>query len=129
MRILLADDERQLADALTRYLEQAGHEVCTVITGGLDVLPAYDRFRPDVVLMDVMMPRFNGITISHALLSRNPSLKLVLCSGALSKDHPFIAASGATCFLPKPFSFASAREVLESYAPTAEASVAEAAVA
>jgi DNA-binding response OmpR family regulator len=121
MRILLADDERQLVDALAKFLERAGHEVCTVITGGLDVLPAYDRFRPDVVLMDVMMPRFNGITISHALLSRNPALKLVLCSGALSKDHPFIAASGATCFLPKPFNFSEARDVLERYTPEAEA--------
>jgi DNA-binding response OmpR family regulator len=121
MRILLADDERQLADALSKYLQKAGHEVCTVITGGLDVLPAYDRFRPDVVLMDVMMPRFNGITISHALLSRNPDLKLVLCSGALSHDHPFIAASGATCFLSKPFNFSDAREMLERFSPVAEA--------
>jgi two-component system response regulator MprA len=121
MRILFADDERQLADALSKYLQKSGHEVCTVITGGLDVLPAYDRFHPDVVLMDVMMPRFNGITISHALLSRNPALKLVLCSGALSKDHPFIAASGATYFLPKPFSFAAARDLLESFSPEVEA--------
>jgi len=118
MRILLADDERQLAECLAKYLRKAGHEVCTVITGGLDVLPAYDRFHPDVVLMDVMMPRFNGITISHALLSRNPALKLVLCSGVFSPDHPFIAASGAAHFLSKPFNFADARDILESLVPS-----------
>jgi DNA-binding response OmpR family regulator len=117
MRILIADDERPLADGLAQYLRNAGHDVCTVITGGLDVLPAYDRFHPDVVLMDVMMPRFNGFTISHALLSRNAAIKLVLCSGALAEEHPFIAASGATCFLHKPFSFAKATRVLESLAP------------
>jgi len=121
MRILLADDERELAVALSQYLRDAGHDVCTVTTGGLDVLPAYDRFHPDVVLMDVMMPRFNGITISHALVSRNPAIKLVLCSGSLSADHPFVATSGACHFLAKPFAFADARRLLESILPAAKA--------
>jgi len=127
MRILLADDERELATALSQFLINAGHDVCTVTTGGLDVLPAYDRFHPDVVLMDVMMPRFNGITISHALVSRNPAIKLVLCSGSLSADHPFIATSGACRFLPKPFTFPEARMLLESILPAAKAPAAQAA--
>jgi CheY-like chemotaxis protein len=117
MRILLADDERELAAVLSRYLSNAGHEVCTVTTGGLDVLPAYDRFHPDVVLMDVLMPRFNGITISHALHSRNPEIKLVLCSGSLSEDHPFVATAGASAFMAKPFDFLKVRELLESLGP------------
>jgi len=121
MRILLADDERELAAVLSRYLSNAGHEVCTVTTGGLDVLPAYDRFHPDVVLMDVLMPRFNGITIAHALMSRNPAIKLVLCSGSIAADHPFLANSGACAFLPKPFDFLKVREYLETLAPTAKA--------
>jgi DNA-binding response OmpR family regulator len=121
MRILIADDERELAAGLGQFLNNAGHEVCIVTTGGLDVLPAYDRFHPDVVLMDVMMPRFNGITISHALVSRNPAVKLVLCSGVLGSDHPFVATSGASRFLQKPFTFSEARLVLESVTPTVEA--------
>jgi two-component system response regulator MprA len=117
MRILLADDERELVAVLSRYLRNAGHEVCTVTTGGLDVLPAYDRFHPDVILMDVLMPRFNGITISHALVSRNPAVKLVLCSGSISGDHPFLATSGACRFLAKPFDFSEVKTLLESLAP------------
>jgi DNA-binding response OmpR family regulator len=120
MRILIADDERELANGLAQFLERSGHEICTVTTGGLDVLPAYDRFRPDIVLLDVMMPRFNGITISHALFSRNPTMKLVLCSGALPPDHPFVLGAGATRFLQKPFSFSEAQLVLESLAPAPE---------
>lgn len=121
MRILLADDERELAEGLSKYLRNAGHEVCAVTTGGLDVLPAYDRFHPDIVLMDVIMPGFDGIAISHALISRHPSVKLVLCSGSFSADHPFIASSGAARFLPKPFSFSQAMRVLESLVPAATA--------
>ncbi|MGA3172708.1 MAG: response regulator [Chthoniobacteraceae bacterium] len=116
MRILLADDERELIGGLAQYLRNAGHEVCIVTSGGLDVLPAFDRFHPDVVFMDVMMPRFNGITISHALISRHPEVKLVLCSGALAADHPFVGGSGACRFLAKPFTFSQARELIESLA-------------
>ena len=122
MRILLVDDEKDLINALAQFLCKAGHEVCVVTTGGLDVLPAYDRFHPDVILMDVMMPRFNGITISHALASRGSQAKLVLCSGALTADHPFVAGSGACRFLAKPFTFPQAKALLESL--TAEPQVA-----
>ena len=107
----------ELVAGLSQFLRNAGHEVCTVTTGGLDVLPAYDRFQPDVVLMDVMMPRFNGITISQALASRDPGVKLVLCSGALSADHPFIAGSGAARFLGKPFMFSEAATFSRAWSP------------
>ncbi len=121
MRILIADDERALVVGLAQYLRTAGHEVCTVTSGGIDVLPACDRFRPDVVLMDVMMPRFDGITIAGALVARNPAVRLVLCSGALSATHPFIAGSGISHFLLKPFTFSEAMRLLESVAAPAQA--------
>jgi CheY-like chemotaxis protein len=117
MRILLADDEAELAHGLAAYLEDSGHQVCTVTTGGLDVLPAYDRFHPDVVLMDVMMPRFDGISIARVLSDREPDIKLVLYSGALAPEHPFLTTSGASRFIAKPFAFSQARQVLESLCP------------
>jgi len=120
MRILIADDDRAIVAGLSEYLSSVGHQVCTVITGGLDVLPACDRFHPDVVLMDVMMPRFNGITISHALVSRNSGIKLVLCSGLIPPDHPFVTTAGVDAFLPKPFTFREARQLLESLVPSAK---------
>lgn len=121
MRILLADDEIDLVEGLAQFLRNAGHEVCTVTTGGIDVLPAYDRFHPHVVLMDIIMPRFNGITISHALLSRHPEARFVLCSGSLSPSHPFVTTSSACSFLAKPFTFSHARQILESLVPAAQA--------
>ena len=121
MRILLADDERELATSLSKYLRKAGHEVCTITTGGMEVFPAFDSFHPDVVLLDVMMPRFNGIAIAQALVARNPKIKLVLMSGALKPDHPFITSAGIKHFLQKPFPFSSALKLLESLVPVAKA--------
>ena len=121
MRILLADDERVIADSLAQYLESCGHQVCTVTTGGLDVLPACDRFQPDVVMMDVLMPRFDGITIARALLARNPAAKVILFSGSIDAGHPFIVSEGDVSFLPKPFRFQEVREALEKLAPRKQA--------
>lgn len=121
MKVLIADDERELALAFATFLESIGHETCCVVTGGLDVLAAYDRFAPDVVIMDILMPRFNGITISHALVSKNPRVKIVLISGKLDGDHPFIASSGAMRFLAKPVQFADLKKVLDEFGGSASA--------
>ena len=121
MRVLIADDDRDVADMLALFVRDAGHDVTTVTTGGLDVIHAYDRCKPDLVIMDVMMPRFNGITVSHALLSKNPPARLVLMSGKLMADHPFIEASGVARFLPKPLHLADVRALLAEFAPKAAA--------
>lgn len=124
MRILIADDERELADALTAFINERHHEVvATVTTGGLDVIRAYHEHHPDLVIMDIMMPKFNGLTVCHALLSRNPEARVVLVSGRLNPDHPFLANTGAVGFLSKPANFQKLEEILNSV----EASVAAAA--
>lgn len=115
MKILIADDERELAVAYAAFLENIGHETCTVVTGGLDVLAAYDRFHPEVVILDILMPRFNGITVSHALISKNPRVKIILISGKLERDHPFIASSGAARFLAKPVQFSDLKAALDEF--------------
>ncbi|SRR5581483_2277927 len=121
MKVLIADDDRDIAGLLALFLSDAGHQVVTVTTGGLDVMHQYDRCQPDVVLMDVMMPRFNGLTISHAILSKDPHAKLVLMSGKFSADHPFIANSGALHFLPKPLHLTALKTLLDEFAGTQQA--------
>ena len=118
MRILLADDEREIADSLAHYLESCGHQVCAVTTGGLDVLPACDRFHPDVVMLDVLMPRFDGITIARALHGPQPGGPRSFCSrDRWPADHPFVASAGAVSFCPSPSGSDEVREALERLAP------------
>ena len=113
MRVLIADDEHEIAHALAEFIESCGHEVAVVTNGGLDVLSTYERFKPDVVIMDIMMPRFNGITVSNALVARNPRVKIVLFSGKLDADHPFVKGSGAVAFLPKPVRLEEVKRTLD----------------
>src|SRR5436190_8701174 len=71
MRILIADDDRKFVELLSLMISSAGHEVADVVTsGGLDVMRAYSRCAPDVVLMDFIMPHYNGVTATRQILSK-----------------------------------------------------------
>jgi len=114
VRLLIADDDRELASAMASYLRHCNDAVVsTVTTGGVDVLRNVERFHPDVILMDVMMPRLNGLTICHHILSCRAQTRIILLSGILSATHPLVLQSGATAFLAKPVKLAELRRVVE----------------
>lgn len=114
MRILIADDDRDVAEVLAAYVGECGHEVAGIVTGGgLAVIQAFARHDPDLVLLDIMMPRFNGLTVCHALRSRRPDAKIVFVSGRVDGNHPFVSGCGAAAYLQKPVSLGDLRAVLE----------------
>jgi len=114
VRVLIADDDRELASALASYVRHCNEEVvATVTSGGIDVIKNVDRFQPDIIIMDIMMPRLNGLTVCNHILSRFPNTKIILFSGKLTADHPYVTASGAVAFLPKPIRLIELKKVLD----------------
>lgn len=87
--------------------------ISTVTTGGLDVLRSVAQFDPDVILMDIVMPRLNGLTLCRHILSRRPDVRIILLSGALGIESPFLAESGAAAFLAKPVKLAELQRVFQ----------------
>lgn len=115
MRILIADDDRDFAELLGMWVHELGHEVVATITGGgLAVIQSYAGYKPDVVLLDIMMPRFNGLTVCHALLSRDPSARVIFVSGCVDGAHPFVSTAGAIGYLHKPVDREKLRAVLDT---------------
>ena len=114
VRLLIADDDRELACAMASYLRHCnGTIVSTVTTGGVDVIRCAAQFEPDVILMDIAMPKLNGLTACRHILSRRPEVRIILISGALHADHPFVTESGAAAFLAKPVRLAELQRVFE----------------
>ena len=66
----------------------------------MEAIQAYDRHRPDVVLMDYRMPRLNGITACRYILAKDPKARVILISGWSAPVEP--EASGAAAILTKP---------------------------
>ncbi|MEP6669890.1 MAG: response regulator [Chthoniobacter sp.] len=115
MRVLIADDDKELAQALADCVTACGHDVVGTVTGGgLAVIQAFARCEADAVLLDIMMPRYNGLTVCHALLSRKPDAKIIFVSGSADKTDPFVTNCGAAAYLEKPVSLAELRETLDA---------------
>jgi CheY-like chemotaxis protein len=118
LRVLIADDDRDLAEAIAGYVKECGHEPVAMISGGgLEVIRRYGQYEPDVILLDIMMPRFNGLTVCHAILSRDPGAKIIFVSGKVDGDHPFITGAGAIACLSKPIQREKLAEILDGLTP------------
>jgi two-component system, OmpR family, response regulator len=96
-RVLIADDEPHLRELLRDFLTHEGYEVATVATGA-DALEAVPTLRPDVVLLDMLMPGLSGTDVLRTLRRAGHTVPMVLTSGA-----PVSAAEGFFAVLKKPF--------------------------
>jgi DNA-binding NtrC family response regulator len=104
-RILIVDDEAMLLDILAEHFINASYEVETAASG-VDALTSVVRGRPDVVLLDIKMPRMSGIEVLKDILKIDPTITVIMVSGA--SDVGVTAEAfrhGAFAFVPKPFDF------------------------
>ncbi len=99
MRVLIADDQKNVGNTLAALVEKCQHEVVEVVGTGLEAIHAYNRHRPDVVLMDYSMPRLNGATACRIILARDPAARIIIVTGARKPD---IVDAGAMAILDKP---------------------------
>ena len=65
-KVLIADDEMEIRNLLRLYLENDGFEVMEAASGDA-VMPAMKGFKPDIILLDVVMPIFNGIEAAQEI--------------------------------------------------------------
>ena len=112
MRVLIADDQRDVGSTLAALVARYDHEVVEVVGSGFDAIQAYHRHQPDVVLMDYYMPRLNGATACRNILSRYPAANVILVSGAAGAEN--LSHSGAIAVLSKPIDLARLKILLNS---------------
>jgi CheY-like chemotaxis protein len=78
--VLVADDEQIIAETLIAILSEEGFDVASA-NDGLAALEEAARLCPDIVLLDVAMPRLNGVEAAKRILSSMPKVRVVLFSG------------------------------------------------
>ena len=103
IRVLLVDDEQLIRTGLRMILEAEDDlEVVGSAVDGLDALAAVDRLAPDVVLMDIRMPRMDGLEATRRILSGPSQSRVVVLTTFDLDEHVFDAlAAGASGFLLK----------------------------
>src|SRR5580700_8554595 len=80
-RVLIADDEPTILNALRQLVSAWGYEVATAKDGQL-ALEAVQTFKPHILLLDLTMPRKNGLTLLKELRDRNLQVPTLVVSGA-----------------------------------------------
>jgi len=113
-RVLVVDDDPQLREALTRALELDGYAVETA-SNGVKALEAISGQRPDVMVLDVMMPYVGGLDVCRTLRDRKDRLPiLVLTARDEVGDRVAGLDAGADDYLTKPFALEELRARLRA---------------
>ncbi len=99
--ILIADDEIAIAEIMRETLQGAGYKV-TLASDGVEALAVVDAAKPEIAVVDLLMPRSGGPETIRELRTRFPSVRIVAISG-LSAAEAEQRAVGADVILQKPF--------------------------
>jgi len=106
--ILIVDDDAEIRDLLTRYLEKNGLRA-TAVPDGRAMWQALERAAPDLIVLDLMLPGDDGLTLCRTLRTKSELPVIMLTARGEETDRIVGLEMGADDYLPKPF---SARELL-----------------
>jgi two-component system response regulator MprA len=102
-QILVVDDDRAVRESLRRSLSFNGYAV-SLATDGVEALEAIGNDRPDAVILDVMMPRLDGLEVCRQLRSTGDDLPILVLTARDSVSERVAGLdAGADDYLPKPF--------------------------
>jgi two-component system response regulator MprA len=103
MRVLVADDDRAIRESLTTALELDGYEVVAV-PDGVEALAAFRAQRPDVLVLDVMMPGVDGLGVCRVLRAEGDQVPILMLTARVeTADRVAGLDAGADDYVPKPY--------------------------
>ena len=100
-QILLIDDDLFFADLVRDVLKTYQIEHCQ---DAIEAFAWLDQYRPDAIILDLLMPASTGFNLLHELISNDQlnAIPLIICSAAASEvDHDFLEAAGTRAILDK----------------------------
>ncbi|MER6119848.1 response regulator transcription factor [Streptomyces sp. NPDC001743] len=102
--VIIAEDDEKQAELLRRYLEREGH-VVTVVGDGLAALDAVRHGEPDLLVLDVMMPRADGLDVVRVLRAEARELPVLMLTARTTEDDLLLGLDlGADDYVTKPYS-------------------------
>ncbi|MZD03775.1 response regulator, partial [Streptomyces sp. SID5785] len=83
--VMVAEDDAKQAELIRRYLEREGHAV-TAVRDGREAIEAVRRREPDLLVLDVMMPRTDGLDVVRVLRSEQRELPVLMLTARTTED-------------------------------------------
>jgi DNA-binding NarL/FixJ family response regulator len=92
-KILVTDDGESVRDVIRIFLEHAGFEVCGEAADGIEAIEQAKKLKPDLIVLDLAMPRMNGADAASILSRTMPEVPIVLLTLYQNVLGPALAAS------------------------------------
>ena len=104
-RVLIVDDALIMRKKIKDIAERAGWEVAAEAKNGEEAVELFQREKPDLVTLDIVMPNVDGVTALKRMMAVDPAARVVMVSAVDQKDKlAECIQSGAIDFIVKPFS-------------------------
>jgi len=119
LRVLVVDDQPAVCEVVADSIAYAGHEIVGKGKDGVEAVSLAKELRPDVVVMDVSMPRMNGVDAMKAILKAGSARRVLLMSGeyrSLGVTRDEMMREGAAAFMEKPFNVSELFNLLDGWA-------------
>jgi two-component system chemotaxis response regulator CheY len=104
VKILIVEDAPFIAESLQEIVEDQGWEVSGIARTGKEAIQIFERDRPDLVFMDILMPEMDGVSAIKRIVALDKKVKIIVISALAKKglDKETLDA-GAKAFVKKPF--------------------------
>jgi two-component system chemotaxis response regulator CheY len=114
-RIMIADDSDAIRLVLGDILSIDNHEITAQAINGEDAIEKFFQTNPDVLLLDLAMPKKDGLQVVKEIMAKKPSAKIILITA--SDNQAVIKQcmdAGATAYISKPFDFDHVLKLISS---------------
>ena len=112
-RVMIADDSSSIRLVLADILDIGKHELVCQVENGEEAVEKYGSIKPDILLMDLSMPKKDGITALKEIKKTHPDAKIIMLSAIGSFMASECLEAGAIGFFPKPFDFDRVLKILK----------------
>lgn len=102
-RVLIVDDEKELAEVLCEYLKVEGFETQSAFDG-IEGMHRFQEFHPDLVVLDIMLPGKNGVEVLKEIRTESDIPVIMLSAKNGERDKVISLGAGADDYVTKPFS-------------------------
>ncbi len=117
-RVLIVDDSKPMRDSLKEILVKIGYDVCGEAGDGAEAVSKCRSLKPDIVTLDMILPKMDGLQALRVLKALDPKLIVVMVTSRSDKGSVVdCAKAGADHYLLKPFDESKVAEVMKIIAP------------
>ena len=113
--VMIVDDSDAIRMVLKDILVIGQHNLVAELSSGIRALEEYVKTKPDIVLLDMAMPKKDGLAVLKEIISHNPKAKIIMISASDNQETiKECIKSGAKTYILKPFNFQEVLKIISN---------------